>query len=222
MQILTNTSWQELIDDYNGSQSIEKITKFIKDEISLGKKIYPNSKLIFNSLNIIDFSNVAVVILGQDPYHGENQANGLAFSVNKGVNIPPSLRNIFKEIESDTKKPVTNTGDLSSWAKSGVLLLNTVLTVEENKANSHKDVGWQEFTDHIIIELSKKRQHLVFLLWGANAHKKVKLIDSKHTILCAPHPSPLSSYRGFFGCKHFTKANDALSKNNQQTIDWNN
>ncbi|HEY4543933.1 MAG TPA: uracil-DNA glycosylase, partial [Tissierellaceae bacterium] len=183
--------------------------------------IYPDYTDLFNALNYTPYENVKVVILGQDPYHGKDQANGLAFSVKEGIKIPPSLRNIFKELNSDLGYKIPLNGDLKKWAKEGVLLLNTSLTVIEAKANSHRNKGWEIFTDEIIKIVNKKETPVVFILWGNNAIEKEKFIDSsKHLILKAPHPSPLSSYRGFFDSKPFSKTNEFLIKNNLKQIDW--
>ena len=178
---------------------------------------------IFNALKYTSFSDTRVVIIGQDPYHGAGQAHGLCFSVKKGVPLPPSLVNIYKEITDDLRVAMPEHGELTGWARQGVLLLNTVLTVREGRPNSHKDKGWETFTDRIISELNKKEQPIVFLLWGANAVKKASVITNpKHYKLTAPHPSPLSAYRGFLGCKHFSKANALLEQNGIETIHWEN
>lgn len=185
-----------------------------------GKKIYPPKYHVFRAMELCPLDKVKVVILGQDPYHGPGQANGLAFSVNKGITLPPSLRNIFKELESDLR--IKNTyGDLTSWAKQGVLLLNTVLTVEEGKPGSHYDIGWEKYTDNIIRHLNKK-EDIIFVLWGSKAKAKKLLIDEeKHYILESAHPSPLSC-QGFFGCRHFSKINDILVSINKKIINWRN
>ena len=176
---------------------------------------------IFEALKLTSYRDTKVLILGQDPYHGENQAHGLAFSVQKGVDIPPSLINIFKELKDDLGCYIPNNGYLVPWAKQGVLLLNACLTVEANKANSHRNKGWEFFTDYIIQLLNEKETPMVFILWGNNAKEKIKYINNpKHLILTAAHPSPLSASRGFFGCRHFSKANEFLRKNNQTEIDW--
>jgi uracil-DNA glycosylase len=187
-----------------------------------GKVIYPPDADIFNAFTFTKPDNLKVVILGQDPYHGENQAHGLCFSVRKGNKIPPSLRNIYKELASDIPdfEPPAH-GDLTHWAKQGVLLLNTVLTVEQSQAHSHKNIGWEQFTDAVIATISAKFENVIFLLWGAPAQNKAKLIDvQRHTILSTVHPSPLSAYRGFFGCKHFSKTNDLLKAIGKEAIDW--
>ena len=184
------------------------------------KTIYPPKEQIFRALNLCDFDDVKVVILGQDPYHEPHQANGLAFSVTKDVRIPPSLVNIYKEIHDDLGLPIPNHGDLTYWAKQGVLLLNNVLTVERGKANSHKGLGWETFTLNIVRYLNEREKPLVFILWGKNAIEKKKYIDSRHLVLTSVHPSPLSAYRGFFGSRPFSKTNEFLIKNGMTPIDW--
>ena len=181
-----------------------------------------NSKNIFNALNLVKFDDVKVVIIGQDPYHGPKQAHGLCFSVQAGVDLPPSLKNIYKEITNDLRIPMSDTsGDLTSWARQGVLLLNSVLTVRAGLANSHKNKGWENLTSAIIDKLNQRDKPLVFILWGNNAKEVAKSVDtSKHFILTAPHPSPLSAYAGFFGCKHFSKTNELLRAIGQKEIDW--
>jgi uracil-DNA glycosylase len=187
-----------------------------------GKIIYPQQDRIFHALIATPFSQARVVILGQDPYHGPGQAEGLSFSVPRGIPIPPSLKNIFKELEKDLGIPVARHGHLESWARQGVLLLNTVLTVEEGRPASHAGHGWEKLTDGIIKKLSNERNHLIFLLWGKHAQQKASLIDaSKHTILTAPHPSPLSAYQGFFGCHHFSRVNELLKDHGEVPITWN-
>lgn len=187
------------------------------------RTIFPPEHRVFEALKRVAFDSVRLVILGQDPYHRQGQAQGLAFSVPRGVPAPPSLKNIFKEIAADTGRPdrASRSTDLGDWADQGVLLINTVLTVEAGKPGSHKNLGWTALTDQILGELSQQREHLVFLLWGAPAQARSALIDpAKHLVLCAPHPSPLSAYRGFFGCRHFTQANAWLSERGLQTVDW--
>jgi len=194
---------------------------FLAHEKKNGKIIYPKIENIFEAFFLSSFENTKVVIIGQDPYHGEGQAHGISFSVNKGVTLPPSLVNIFKELKSDLGLLPPPHGNLSSWANQGVLLLNSVLTVEKDKAASHQKKGWEFFTDRAIEVLNEKKEHLVFLLWGGHAEKKGLIIDQKrHLVLKAPHPSPLSSYRGFFGCKHFSKTNDYLVAHDFNPIDW--
>ena len=183
--------------------------------------IYPPGKLIFNAFNLCPFDKVKVVIIGQDPYHGPGQAHGLCFSVNDGIDFPPSLRNIFKEIQTDLGTPVPASGDLTRWANQGVLLLNATLTVRAHQAGSHQRRGWEEFTDAAIRTLAEQREHLVFILWGAYAQKKGSFIDrNKHLVLASAHPSPLSAYNGFFGNRHFSRANEYLSQYGKEPIDW--
>ena len=184
------------------------------------RTVYPDMYDIFNAFRLTCYEGVKVVILGQDPYHGEGQAHGLAFSVKKGVDIPPSLRNIYKEIESDLGISPPRHGNLVEWAQQGVMLLNTVLTVRAGEANSHKDFGWQTFTDNVIRRLSEREKPVVFMLWGGNAKSKLPLIDrSRHLVLTSAHPSPLSAYNGFFGCRHFSKANEFLARFGD-TVNW--
>jgi uracil-DNA glycosylase len=183
--------------------------------------VFPENDMIFNAFNFTTPSNIKVVILGQDPYHGKRQAHGLSFSVPNGVKIPPSLRNIFKELQSDLNHSISGNGNLESWAKQGVLLLNATLTVREKKAGSHQKLGWEAFTDSIIKKLSAEKEGVIFLLWGAFAQKKSALINvNKHHVLTTTHPSPFSAYRGFLGCKHFSKTNEILLNNNQKPINW--
>lgn len=202
-------------------ESLKKeLSDFIKSEY---KKItiYPERKNIFHAFDLCDFDDIKVVIIGQDPYHGPNQAHGLCFSVPKGVKKPPSLQNIYKEILSDIGTPIPESGNLERWAKQGVLLLNAILTVRANEPLSHQKKGWENFTNDIIKRISDEKSNVVFLLWGAYAQKKAKLIDeNKHLILKSVHPSPLSAYRGFFRCKHFSKTNKYLKKNGLNEIKW--
>lgn len=212
--------WDEMLEEEFSSDYYKNLREFLKQEYS-SKTIYPNMHNIFNSMKHTSFENVKVVLLGQDPYHEEGQAMGLSFSVPKGIQKPPSLVNIFKEIQAELDIPIRDHGDLSGWADQGVLLLNTVLTVRAHSANSHKGKGWEQFTDSIIKKISDKKQGVVFLLWGANARSKKALIDTKkHLILECAHPSPLSAYNGFFGCGHFKKCNEYLVKQGKQPIDW--
>jgi uracil-DNA glycosylase len=185
------------------------------------KNIFPPKENVFEIFNKLDYQNIKVVILGQDPYHKKGQCHGPAFSVLPGVKIPPSLRNIYKELEAEYMKPIEKDGYLNSWVEQGVFLLNSVLTVEEGKANSHQNKGWEKFTDHVIKLISQRNIPVVFLLWGKSAEKKRNIIDeNKHLVLTSPHPSPLSASRGFFGNMHFIKANNFLEKNNLKKIDW--
>lgn len=197
------------------------LEKFIKREKEAGKNIFPPEPNVFNAFQKCPFENIKVVVLGQDPYHGFGQANGLAFSVNKGVRIPPSLKNIFKELKTDLGCTIPDHGDLTAWANEGVLLLNAVLTVEEGKPGSHQHKGWEQFTDEVIRTISREKKGVVFLLWGNYAKGKIDLIDAeKHLILTASHPSPLSAYNGFFHCKHFSKANLYLTQQGKKPINW--
>ena len=214
-------SWKEVAAEYGLKEILKPIRKKISEVSSKKKIIHPSSKDIFRAFELTSFKNVRIIILGQDPYHGPNQANGLAFSVNSEVRFPPSLLNIFKEYSTDLNLPIPTDGNLSTWAERGVLLLNSILTVESGSPGSHKDFGWEEFTNQIIKALSDKKSNLVFILWGSYAQSKKILIDSsKHLIIAAPHPSPLSAHRGFFGSKPFSKTNDYLRKNKSEEIDW--
>ncbi len=196
------------------------LTQFVKQEYAQ-KRIFPPGNQIFAAFNATPFDKVKVVILGQDPYHEPGQAHGLCFSVNEGVPFPPSLQNIFKEIHDDTGAPIPTGGDLTRWARQGVLLLNATLTVENHRAGSHQGKGWEEFTDAVIAHLSEHREHLVFILWGSFAQKKgAKINRMKHLVLTSPHPSPLSAYRGFFGNHHFSQANAYLTEHGQSPIKW--
>ncbi|WP_339759266.1 uracil-DNA glycosylase [Algoriphagus aquimarinus] len=220
MEVKIDPSWKVALNQVFEQRFYENLDAFVRDEYA-STKVYPPAKELFNSFNHCPINSVKVVILGQDPYHGPGQAHGLSFSVKPGVPFPPSLKNIFKEIESDLGKPIPANGDLTRWADQGVFLLNATLTVRAHEAGSHQKKGWEEFTDEVIRTISEQREHVVFLLWGAYAQKKSALIDgSRHLVLKAPHPSPLSSYRGFFGCKHFSKANDYLAVNGITPIEW--
>lgn len=212
--------WDEILKDEFSSPSYAKLREFLKTEYST-RTIYPSMYDIFNSMKHTSFDNVKVVLLGQDPYHNEGQAMGLSFSVPNGIDNPPSLVNMFKELQSELGIPPKESGDLTGWARQGVLLLNTVLTVRAHQANSHKGKGWEQFTDSIIKKISDKKEHVVFLLWGGNARSKKPLIDgSKHLILECAHPSPLSAYNGYFGCGHYKKTNEYLTSFGIQPIDW--
>lgn len=219
---LTNTlTWQAVLEQEKDKDYFKQILAFIDNEREQGKAIYPAKENTFNALKLTPFANLKVVILGQDPYHGPNQAMGLSFSVNKGVTPPPSLVNIYKELHNDLGVTHPGHGDLTHWAKQGVLLLNATLTVEAHKASSHSHIGWQTFTDTIIQRVNQHPEPIVFLLWGAYAQKKSSLIDTNiHAILKAPHPSPLSAYRGFLGCQHFSKTNALLKAHHRSPIDW--
>jgi len=213
--------WSDHLDGISEEDYFQNLLSFLNNQAQLSKTIYPPRGSWFKAFEHSSFANTKVIILGQDPYHGDGQAEGLSFSVPEGVRVPPSLKNIYKELASDLNINTPEHGHLASWAKQGVLLLNSVLTVAKNNPASHANQGWEVFTDHVISLLSDKKQHLVFLLWGAYAGKKTELIDSeKHLILTAPHPSPFSAHKGFFGCQHFSQANDYLISTNQQPIEW--
>ena len=219
-KIIIEDSWKEILKDEFNKEYFKDLSIFIKDEY-IKNKVYPHPKNIFNAFNTCPFNKVKVVIIGQDPYHGQGQANGLCFAVNENIPIPPSLKNIFKEIENDIRIITNKNGDLTRWAKQGVLLLNATLTVKANLPCSHQNKGWEEFTDSIIKAISEKREKIVFLLWGNYAKKKGTVIDrGKHLVLEAQHPSPFSAYNGFFDCKHFSKTNKYLKENNLTEIDW--
>ena len=221
LMLNVGNDWDEILRPLIESELYRSIRGFLKEEYST-KIIYPPSKDIFNAFKYTPYNEVKVVILGQDPYHGEGQAHGLCFSVQEGIKQPPSLVNIFKEIKSDLGIEPPKSGCLTKWAKQGVMLLNPTLTVREATPNSHSKCGWQEFTDEVIKLLSKREQPMVFLLWGANARSKKQLIDcSKHLVLESAHPSPLSAYNGFFGNKHFSKTNEFLLSQGLMPIDWN-
>lgn len=214
-------SWDEILKEEIEKEYFKDILKKIDDEYEKNT-IYPKKENIFNSLKYTDYNDVKVLLLGQDPYHGEGQAHGLAFSVLDGVEPPPSLKNMFKELKSDLGEFDYKNGTLIPWAKQGVMLLNTVLTVKEGEPNSHKNLGWTIFTDKIISLLNDRSDPVIFLLWGANAKEKLPFItNTHHYVLTAPHPSPLSASRGFFGCKHFSKVNTILQRENKEPILWN-
>ena len=218
MKYTITGDWKDILYKSKISSKLDDILNKL-NKMNL-KEIYPSYENIFRALNLTSFNSVKVVIIGQDPYHGENEANGLAFSINNGVKITPSLRNIFKELEDDIGIKRNNT-DLSSWANQGVLLLNSILTVKKDNPLSHEDLGWQEITNYIIKYISDKKENVVFILWGNFAKEYKKIIDnSKHYIVESPHPSPFSARKGFFGSKPFSKTNNFLKKNNQSEIDW--
>lgn len=212
--------WQKALENEFRQEYYKKLYEKVKEEYNT-RQIFPPSKDIFNALHYTPLNEVKVVILGQDPYHGDGQAHGLCFSVQPGIDAPPSLVNIYKELQDDLGCYIPNNGYLVKWANQGVLMLNTVLTVRAHDANSHRGIGWEQFTDAIIRRLDEEDRPIVFLLWGSPAQKKkVMLHNPNHLVLEAPHPSPLSAYRGFFGCKHFSKTNEFLEKNNLAPIDW--
>lgn len=215
-------SWFDFITTQQQQSYFQDLQAFITEQSHLGKTIYPAEADRFQAFTLTELDNVKVVILGQDPYHGEGQAHGLSFSVPDGVKIPPSLRNIYKELSDDLNwSTQPENGDLTAWAKQGVLLLNTVLTVEKANAGSHAKKGWEVFTDNVIAHINEHTQGVIFLLWGSYAIKKSTMIDTqKHHILTSVHPSPLSAYRGFFGCKHFSQANALLLKQGKTAISW--
>lgn len=220
MTVKIEETWRQHLQSEFDKPYFAQLVNFVKGEYAT-RQIFPPGRLIFNAFNLCPFDKVKVVIIGQDPYHDDGQANGLCFSVNPGTDFPPSLQNIFKEIADDLGRPIPTDGDLSRWASQGVLLLNATLTVRAHQAGSHQGKGWEQFTDAAITQLSAHRDHLVFMLWGAYARAKSALIDqNKHCILTCAHPSPLSAYRGFFGCKHFSKANAWLTAHGTAPIDW--
>jgi len=221
MEVAIESSWKEALKDEFEKPYFKELAAFVKDEY-LNGAVYPHPKNIFSAFDLTPFNEVKVVILGQDPYHGAHQAHGLSFSVTEGVRNPPSLQNIFKEIESDMGvKPNVENGDLSRWAKQGVLLLNATLTVRAATPGSHQGKGWEKFTDAVISELSDKREHLIFILWGNYAKAKGAHIDrTRHLVIESPHPSPFSAYNGFFGSKPFSMANKYLVTHDQSPISW--
>lgn len=220
VQVKIHPSWQEVLKDEFEKPYFENLTNFVKNEYATAT-IYPEPKNIFRAFELCPFENVKVVIIGQDPYHGPRQANGLCFSVSSGIALPPSLQNIYKEISADLNLPAPQSGNLDNWAKQGVLLLNATLTVKANQAGSHQHKGWEEFTDAVIKAVSDKKENIVFILWGKYAQDKGAIIDaSKHHILKAPHPSPFSAHSGFFGCKHFSKTNEYLKSIGKEPINW--
>lgn len=217
---LIGNQWDGLLEDQFRAEYYLKLRAFLKEEYST-QTIYPNMYQIYNALKITDYDKVKAVILGQDPYHGEGQAHGLCFSVQKGIQLPPSLKNIYKELESDLGIPPVQDGDLTAWAEQGVLLLNTVLTVRGGLAASHKGQGWEQFTDRVISLLNERETPMVFILWGSHARAKKELISNpSHLVLEAAHPSPLSAHNGFFGCRHFSKTNEFLKRIGEEPINW--
>jgi len=222
MAVDLDPSWLEVLGDEFGKPYMVELKKFLKDEKDAGYKIYPRGADIFNAFNTTPFKEVKVVILGQDPYHGEHQAHGLSFSVQKGVTPPPSLKNIYKELLTDIPGfYIPNHGDLTAWGKQGVLLLNASLTVRANTPGSHQKKGWEEFTDHVIKTISDKKEGVIFVLWGAFAQAKAGLIDkTRHHIIKSPHPSPFSAHKGFFGSKPFSRTNEILLNEGKKAIDW--
>lgn len=218
---MIGNDWDEILNIIENSDGFRKFLNIINEKYD-SQTVYPTKKNIFNALKLTSYKDTKVVIMGQDPYHGEGEAHGLSFSVQKGVKIPPSLQNIYKELESDLGIKPSQHGDLTKWAKEGVLLLNAVLTVEKDKPASHRNIGWELLTDYIIKAINEKNEPVVFILWGNFAKEKKKYITNpKHLIITSPHPSPFSAYSGFFGSKPFSKANDFLIKNNLKPINWN-
>ncbi|WP_298716721.1 uracil-DNA glycosylase [Chitinophaga sp.] len=221
MDVKIESSWKEALKEEFQKSYFEQIVMFLKHEKALGKTIYPVGNNIFNAFEKTPFDKVKVVILGQDPYHGPGQAHGLCFSVQKGVKPPPSLVNIYKEMNKDLGMPIPQTGDLTPWAESGVLLLNAFLTVRDGEPASHSKIGWESFTDAVIRKISNEKEGVIFMLWGRFAQDKQVLIDAtKHHVLKAAHPSPFSADKGFFGCRHFSKANELLVRQGQEPVNW--
>ncbi len=221
-EIKIHSSWRELLADEFEQPYMHALGDFLRQQKREGRRVYPPGDQIFAAFDATPVDKVRAVIIGQDPYHGANQAHGLCFSVQRGVDIPPSLRNILQEIGSDLGQSVTPaSGLLNGWAEQGVLLLNSVLTVEHSRAGSHQGKGWERFTDAVVNRLAETHEHVVFLLWGSYAQKKgAQLDESKHCVLRAPHPSPLSAHRGFFGCQHFSKTNQYLQSQGHKPINW--
>tara|TARA_B100000902_G_C27317969_1_gene922484 strand:+ start:3777 stop:4442 length:666 start_codon:yes stop_codon:yes gene_type:complete len=221
LKVKIDKTWENELNEIFNSNFFQDLTNNVKKEYK-NYEVFPPGKDILNSFNLCSFDKMNVVILGQDPYHGVNQANGLCFSVNKGIKIPPSLKNIYKELKNNYNNFEYIDGDLSHWAKQGVLLLNSILTVRKGLPGSHKEIGWEKFTDMVINLISKRRNNIVFLLWGSFAKSKIRLIENidKHLILSSAHPSPFSAYNGFFDNNHFKKANDYLKKNKKDIINW--
>ena len=220
-QIQLEPGWKARVGDWLLRPEMRELSTYLRQRKAAGARVFPPGRQIFAAFDATPFEQVKVVVLGQDPYHGHGQAHGLSFSVMPGVTVPPSLLNIYKEIEADLGIPRPDHGCLLPWARQGVLLLNAVLTVEEGKAGSHQGRGWEGFTDHVVDVLNREGEGLVFLLWGSYAQQKGKVIDTRrHRVLRAPHPSPLSAHRGFLGCRHFSQANEYLGRRGLGTIDW--
>jgi len=220
-QIKLHSSWLGKLQSEFEQAYMQELSAFLRSEKASGQTVYPNGEDIFNALNTTPLDKVKVVILGQDPYHGPNQAHGLSFSVPMGERVPPSLKNIYKELHADVEFNIPSHGNLQAWAEQGVLLLNSVLTVRQSAAGSHQGKGWETFTDKVIETVSNNSNNVVFLLWGSYAQKKGQTIDrDRHLVLHAPHPSPLSAHRGFLGCRHFSQTNDYLKSQNLTPIDW--
>lgn len=220
MDVKIDSSWKNRLTDEFTQPYFQSLIEFVRNEYK-NQVVYPPGKEIFRAFDECTFDQVKVVIIGQDPYHGHGQANGLCFSVRQGVRVPPSLVNIFKEIHQDLGKPIPTSGELERWSRQGVLLLNATLTVRSGTPGSHQNKGWENFTDAVIRKISAEKENVVFLLWGAYAQKKGEIIDrSKHLVLMSAHPSPFSADRGFFGCKHFSKANKYLQSKGLPEIDW--
>lgn len=220
MNVRIEDSWRRVLQPEFDKPYFELLTQFVRNQYQT-RQCFPPAGLIFNAFDSCPFDNVKVVIIGQDPYHDVGQAHGLCFSVNDGVKIPPSLENIYKELNRDLGLPIPASGNLQHWANQGVLLLNATLTVEAHKAGSHQNKGWEELTDAAIMALARQREHIVFMLWGSYAQRKGQFIDRRrHLVLTAPHPSPLSAYRGFIGCGHFSEANNYLIRHGLEPIHW--
>ena len=220
MNVKIEESWKQVLTNEWSKDYFVNLTNFVRNEYATSQ-VFPPGREIFAAFDATPFDKVKVVIIGQDPYHDVNQANGLCFSVRDGIPFPPSLLNIFKEIESDLGTPIPTSGDLTRWAHQGVLLLNSTLTVRAHSAGSHQNKGWEQFTDEVILQLAQRKENLVFILWGSYAIKKGAFINRmKHLVLSSPHPSPLSAYRGFFGNKHFSQANKYLIEHGKQPIEW--
>ncbi|GAB4243873.1 MAG: uracil-DNA glycosylase [Ekhidna sp.] len=220
MDVKIEESWKRVLENEFEKEYFGHLVQFVKEEYA-SRQVYPPGSLIFSAFDHCRWDDLKVVIVGQDPYHGAGQANGLCFSVNEGVRHPPSLQNIFKEIKDDLRTAIPASGNLERWADQGVLLLNATLTVRAKEAGSHQNKGWEEFTDAVLRLISEEKEHIVFLLWGAYAQKKGSFLDTKkHLVLKAPHPSPFSAHSGFFGCKHFSKTNEYLSGKGLELIKW--